>query len=81
MLTIIKNRLDNRINLGKLAPIRQDQEKREYWDGRCPICKTFNEVETEDIRFDSGFFGTPTGHYTRCLDCGYNDVPVKCKNI
>lgn len=86
MLEVIKKRNKNTTrNLGESCQEVQrrlrEQERREYWSGRCPICRTFNEVEREDIRFESGFFGTPVGHYTKCLHCQYNDVPVKCKSF
>jgi len=82
MLKVIKDRNLTKRNLGESCQQVQErlreQEQREYWRGRCPSCKTFNEVLKADIKFESGFFGTPMGHYTKCLHCGYNDVPVKC---
>jgi C4-type Zn-finger protein len=81
MLANMKRKLDNQSNLNEtLAEFRKrqrEQEQRGFWSGRCPSCKTLNEVEKEDVRFASGFFGSPQGHYTRCLECDYNDVPVK----
>lgn len=59
----------------------REREKRECWSGKCPSCNTFNEVENEDIRFESGFFVTPAGHYCECLHCSYKDVPVRNRDF
>ena len=91
MLKIIKNRLKKRQIIllsavlktaGRRAGKQNEEQEREkcgiwVWGGRCPSCNIYNEVESKDVRFESGLFGIPAGHYCRCLHCGYNDVSIE----
>jgi hypothetical protein len=93
MLKVIKDRLkkrqvillssvlktERRCASGQNEEQEQEREKSGIWvwGGRCPSCNIYNEVESKDVKFESGLFGTPAGHYCKCLHCGYNDVSIE----